>query len=367
MIRPSFPCHLTLLASAKSVFCGAMLMSCGQESTPVNNADRPLLATTPPVARMVEAIMGHPVDQLIPDGMDAKEWTPSELQLVQMSKSFLISNGRGFEAKLRRYDLPRTSWLRSANVLAEPPVLHDVVEHQHGPEGSHSHGVVDGHTWVDPQTAGKQLEAIRQRLVQEGFCSEEQSQQNVRPLLDQLQQIHQAFSEIDPQSIVYYANRAASVSMPVRSLTEIFLSSGSKLTSKTFRSMSLSRGLSSSAGTIIGAVASNMLVRDTINTHHPTKVQAIRSGQLALGGHPWNRGHKDPPTELPRLSWDVLVGWGLRRDQSVAEVKGKRAMWRARLMAWATLRCSLAVRFNRLRPYILPFGVSNRRSSSWHL
>ena len=170
--------------------------------------DRPLLTTTLPVARMVEAIMGQPVDQLIPNGMDAKEWTPTELQLVQMSESFLISNGRGFEAKLRRYDLPRTSWLRSANMLAEPAVLHDVVEHQHGPEGSHSHGVVDGHTWVDPQTAGKQLEAIRQRLVKEGFCSEEQSQQNVRPLLDQLQQSHQAFSEIDPQSIVFYANRA---------------------------------------------------------------------------------------------------------------------------------------------------------------
>ena len=170
--------------------------------------DRPLLTTTLPVARMVEAVMGQPVDQLIPNGMDAKEWTPTELQLVQMSESFLISNGRGFEAKLRRYDLPRTSWLRSANMLAEPAVLHDVVEHQHGPEGSHSHGVVDGHTWVDPQTAGKQLEAIRQRLVQEGVCSEEQSRQNVRPLVDQLQQIHQAFSEIDPQSIVFYANRA---------------------------------------------------------------------------------------------------------------------------------------------------------------
>ena len=208
MIRPSFPCHQTLLASAKSFFCGALLVSCKQEATPVNNAERPLLATTPHVARMVEAIMGQPVDQLIPDGMDAKEWIPSELQLVQMSESFLISNGRGFEAKLRRYDLPRHSWLRSANLLKEPAVLHDVVEHQHGPEGSHSHGVVDGHTWVDPQTAGKQVEGIRQRLVQEGFCSEEQSQQNVSPLVDQLQQIHQAFSEIDPQSIVFYANRA---------------------------------------------------------------------------------------------------------------------------------------------------------------
>ncbi len=208
MIRPSFPCHQTLLALAKSVFCVALLMSCKQEATPVNNADRPLLATTPHVARMVEAVMGQPVDQLIPDAMDAKEWTPSELQLVQMSESFLISNGRGFEAKLRRYDLPRNSWLRSANLLKEPAVLHDVVEHQHGPEGSHSHGVVDGHTWVDPQTAGKQLEAIRQRLVQEGFCREEQSQQNVLPLLDQLKQIHQVFSEIDPQSINIYSNRA---------------------------------------------------------------------------------------------------------------------------------------------------------------
>ena len=208
MIRPSFLCHQTLLALAKSVFCCALFLSCKQESTPVNNADRPLLTTTPPVARMVEAVMGQPVDHLIPDGMNAKEWTPSELQLIQMSESFLISNGRGFETKLRRYDLPRTSWLRSANLLAEPAVLHNVVEHQHGPEGSHSHGVVDGHTWVDPQTAGKQLEAIRQRLVQEGFCSEEQSQRNVRPLVDQLQQVHQAFSKVDPQSIVFYANRA---------------------------------------------------------------------------------------------------------------------------------------------------------------
>ena len=157
---------------------------------------------------MVESVMGQPVNQLIPDGVDARQWTPSELQLAQISEGFLISNGRGFEAKLRRYDLPRSSWLRSANLLVEPAVLHNVVEHQHGPEGSHSHGVVDGHTWVDPETAGEQLEAIRKRLVQEGFCSEKQSQQNVRPLVDQLQQVHRAFSEIDPQSIDLYANRA---------------------------------------------------------------------------------------------------------------------------------------------------------------
>ena len=87
MNRPSFPCHQTLLALAKSVFLCALLMSCGQEPTPVNNTDRPLLATTPPVARMVEAVMGEPVNQLIPDGTDAKEWTPSEVQLVQMSES----------------------------------------------------------------------------------------------------------------------------------------------------------------------------------------------------------------------------------------------------------------------------------------
>lgn len=207
MIRPSFSCHQTLLALAKSVFCSVLLLSCTKESTGVNNADRPLLATTPPVARMVEAVMGQAVDRLVPDGMDARQWTPSELQLAQMSESFLISNGRGFEAKLRRYDLPRNSWLRSANMLVEPAVLHDVVEHQHGPEGTHSHGVVDGHTWVDPKTASKQLEAVRQRLVQEGFCHEEQSQQNVQPLVDQLQQIHLAFAQIDPQSIVLLANR----------------------------------------------------------------------------------------------------------------------------------------------------------------
>ena len=77
----------TLLASAEERFLCRPADGCGQEPTPVNNTDRPLLATTPPVARMVEAVMGEPVDQLIPDGTDAKEWTPSEVQLVQMSES----------------------------------------------------------------------------------------------------------------------------------------------------------------------------------------------------------------------------------------------------------------------------------------
>ena len=204
----SLTCQKTLLALFKGFFCCALFLGC-REGLPLNNTtDRTLLTTTPPVARMVEAVMGHPVDRLVPDSVDATQWSPSELQLDRMANSFLISNGRGFEANLRRYDLPSTSWLRSANMLAEPAIFHDVVEHQHGHEGSHSHGVIDGHTWVDPATAVKQLEAIRQRLVQEGFCSEQESQTNVRALVDQLQQVHQAFSKVDPQSIVFYANRA---------------------------------------------------------------------------------------------------------------------------------------------------------------
>lgn len=209
MHRLSFLCRRTLLALAKSVLCAVLLLSCRKDPPAVNNQDRPLLATTLPVARMVEAVMGQPINRLLPDGIDATKWSPSEKQLAQISESFLISNGRGYEAKLRRYDLPKSSWLRSADMLTDPAVLHDVVEHQHGPEGSHSHGVVDGHTWVDPKTAGKQLEVIRQRLVKEGFCSEEKSQENVQTLVEQLLNIHQKFAEIDTQSIALWANHAS--------------------------------------------------------------------------------------------------------------------------------------------------------------
>ncbi|MCH2120255.1 MAG: hypothetical protein MK136_03430, partial [Pirellulaceae bacterium] len=62
---------------------------------------------------------------------------------------------------------------------------------------------------VDPETAGKQLEVIRQRLVKEGFCNEENSQENVRALAEQLLITHQQFAEIDLQSIVLCANRAS--------------------------------------------------------------------------------------------------------------------------------------------------------------
>lgn len=207
MIRPSIPCHQTLLALAKSVFCASLLMGCSAESPPIDNTDRPLLATTSPIARMVGAIMGHPVERLVPKGVDATQWSPNENQIDKMTQSFLISNGRGFETTLRKYDLPRRSWLRSADMLTQPPILHDMVEHQHGPEGTHSHGVVDGHTWVDPATASMQLEVIRQRLVQEGFCSELESQDNSRQMADKLRVIHQEFAGLDLRSITLYANR----------------------------------------------------------------------------------------------------------------------------------------------------------------
>ncbi len=206
MIRPSITCHLTLLALAKSVFCAFLLMGCNAESPPIDNTDRPLLATTSPIARMVEAVFGQPVERLVPNGVDATQWSPSENQINKMTQGFLISNGRGFEATLRKYDLPRQSWLRSADLLTQPPILHDIVEHQHGPEGTHSHGVVDGHTWVDPETARNQLEIIRKRLVQEGFCSELESLENSRKLVDQLVEIHKEFAELNLQSLPLYAN-----------------------------------------------------------------------------------------------------------------------------------------------------------------
>ena len=42
-------------------------------------------------------------------------------------------------------------------------------------------------------------------------------------------------------------------------------------------------------------------------------------------------------------------------------------MYRARLIAMAIIRCSLAEAPERLREYILPLGVINRRSSSARL
>ena len=53
------------------------------------------------------------------------------------------------------------------------------------------------------KTAGKQLEAIRQRLVKEGFCNGKTVKKMFRPLVDQLLITHQQFAEIDLQSIVY--------------------------------------------------------------------------------------------------------------------------------------------------------------------
>lgn len=211
MVQPNIDSHQTLLAVARSVFLGALLLGCEMKppSREHVDGDRALLATTDVVATMMEAVVGRPVQQLIAGGANATTWSPSEVELEMMAKGFLVSNGRGFEATLKKYDLPRSTWLRSANKLTDPPILHDVVEHQHGPNGAHSHGDVDGHTWVDPMTAMSQLEIIRERLVQEGFCTEAESRQNSADLIQYLQEIHDQFAVIETGKVMLYANQPA--------------------------------------------------------------------------------------------------------------------------------------------------------------
>ena len=41
----------------------------------------------------------------------------------------------------------------------------EVVTHSHGPQGMHSHGLIDFNTWMDPTQAALQAEAIHDELV----------------------------------------------------------------------------------------------------------------------------------------------------------------------------------------------------------
>ena len=41
----------------------------------------------------------------------------------------------------------------------------EVVTHSHGPQGMHSHGLIDFNTWMDPQQAALQAQAIHDELV----------------------------------------------------------------------------------------------------------------------------------------------------------------------------------------------------------
>ena len=119
-------------------------------------------------SRIAAGVVGAP-EIVFPDiDGDPAFWTPGaeQIQLLQ-SADVVILNGAGAEPWLNLITLDRRHLIdTSVNISDRLIPLEDSVQHQHGPEGEHSHEGTAFTTWLDPQLAIAQAEVVTSALVE---------------------------------------------------------------------------------------------------------------------------------------------------------------------------------------------------------
>lgn len=176
-----------------------MLAGCSPP-TAVQEADGPLkvYASMYPVQAFAERVGGAHVEVTCPVESDPASWMPGERDILAMQEADLIVlNGANFEAWPDKVSLPESRLLRTA---AGVELLHyeDAVVHSHGPSGAHSHEGIDGHTWLDPQNAKRQADAIRQALSRLRPANAADFAANFAKLAADLDALDAAFRQLSP-------------------------------------------------------------------------------------------------------------------------------------------------------------------------
>ncbi|MEM7066129.1 MAG: metal ABC transporter substrate-binding protein [Cyanobacteria bacterium P01_B01_bin.77] len=128
-----------------------------------------IYVTNYPLKYFAERIGGDQVkvELPVPEDIDPAFWKPSVDELSQLQTAELIVlNGATYEKWLQTVSLPQAKTIETASQFQDRWLSSkEVVTHQHGPEGEHSHEGTAFTTWVDPTLAIEQAAVIRDRMT----------------------------------------------------------------------------------------------------------------------------------------------------------------------------------------------------------
>ena len=149
-------------------------------------------------SRIAEGVESAP-EIVLPDiDGDPAFWTPGpeQIQLLQ-SADVILLNGAGAESWLSQVTLDRRRLAdTSAGIVDKLIPLDDSVQHQHGPEGEHSHQGTAFTTWLDPQLATEQANILVETLVELAPESEAQFRANLANLEQDLAQLDASLADV---------------------------------------------------------------------------------------------------------------------------------------------------------------------------
>jgi zinc transport system substrate-binding protein len=159
--------------------------------------------------RVAEGVAAAPKIVLPDIDGDPASWGPSaeQIQLLQ-SADVVILNGAGAEPWLDLMSIDQRRLLdTSANIRDRLIPLEGAVEHQHGPEGDHSHEGMAFTTWLDPQLAIAQSQALTDGLVKLAPTGEAKFRVNMTRLEEELTQLDtrlaEVFAKLDGRPILF--------------------------------------------------------------------------------------------------------------------------------------------------------------------
>jgi zinc transport system substrate-binding protein len=152
-----------------------VLVGCGGERiekvAPMPEVDEPLLVAVVnyPLMYFAERIGGDQVRVLFPapPDEDPAYWSPdAETIMAYQQADLILLNGAGYAKWVERATLPASRLVDTSAGIAERLIpLAEVVTHSHGPKGKHEHTGFAFTTWLDPDLAAAQAQAVAEALV----------------------------------------------------------------------------------------------------------------------------------------------------------------------------------------------------------
>ncbi len=191
----------------RSLLISVVLIATAQaESTLVVTSNYPLYFFA---SRIIQGVDGAP-EIVLPDiDGDPAFWIPSteQIQLLQ-SADAVILNGAGAESWLNLISIDRRRVVDTSSAILDRLIpLEGTVQHQHGPEGEHSHQGTAFTTWLDPQLAIAQAHVVTDALIKLAPAGESGFRSNMATLERDLvaldAQLVEVFAKLEGRPVLF--------------------------------------------------------------------------------------------------------------------------------------------------------------------
>lgn len=174
------------------VVTGLMVAAgCGDSRSENEVSDEPtpkVIASNYPLWYFASTLGGEEIEVVfpVPETVDPSYWQPREKDVREMQQAKLVAlNGAGYEHWLPSVTLVDRRVVETAAVFQSQWIeVETEVTHTHGPEGKHSHAGWADHTWLDPDLALQQVDALADAMAT-AFPEHEASIRSRQQMLDE--------------------------------------------------------------------------------------------------------------------------------------------------------------------------------------